>query len=59
MPDYKALYEELFDAVTNAIEQLRKVQIDTVDAIIEETRRERSNKISAKIKSDFGIKSQK
>jgi hypothetical protein len=47
MPDYKTLYEQLFDAMTNAIESLRKAQIETVDTRIEEEHKERNRKINA------------
>lgn len=56
MPDYKALYEQLFDAMTDAIEILRKAQIKTVDICIEKEWQERNEKNSAKINAAFGIK---
>ncbi len=57
MPDYKALYEQLFCAMTDAIEILRKAQIKTVDTCIDEEWQERNEKNSAKINAAFGIKS--
>ena len=57
MPDYKALYEQLFDAMTNAIESLQKAQIKAVDICIHEKREERSNKLSAQFKTDWLKKS--
>ncbi len=59
MPDYKALYEQLFDVVTDAIIKLKQAQIDTVDSLLEEKSKEKSEKISAQIKADFGKKSKK
>ena len=47
MPDYKALYEQLFDAMTDAIEILRKAQIETVDTRIEEEHKEQNRKLNA------------
>ncbi len=53
MPDYKALYEQLFDAMTDAIIKLKQAQIDTADTCSEELKNERSKNINA----DFGSKS--
>lgn len=35
MPDYKKMYCDLFNAVTDAIEILKKAQDDTLDLLIE------------------------
>ena len=36
MPNYKKLYFQLFNAVTDAIEGLKQAQIDAEDAYIED-----------------------
>lgn len=56
MPDYKALYEQLFDAMTDAIESLRKAQLNAADTCSEELKKERNEILSTKIKADFGSK---
>ncbi len=43
MPNYKPLYEQLFDA----IEILRKAQINTADTCCEELKKERNEKLRA------------
>ncbi len=53
MPDYKVLYNHLFDTITNVIEELRKAQIETVDALSDEMHKIRTLKQPSKFNSDI------
>ena len=53
MPDYKSMYLELFNSVTNAIEILQEAQKKTEEKYIETARNEEENNIKLFTKIDL------
>ena len=51
MPNYKKLYFQLFNDVTNAIEKLKQAQIDAEDAYIEDDEIDTSKIIKFEVNS--------
>ena len=53
MPDYKSMYLELFNSVTDAIEKLQEAQKKAEEKYIETARNEEENNIKLFTKKDL------